>query len=291
MLDWRWESLGDLLDALMPLIPFLKRHFNLGLMTTGHHAALSEIDATVLKSSHAFVQLDWLEAVLEMLRCTAVMTNRFMKWLESCACHEHIWTMPDTNWRQRQNIFEKETGMKQCPLKGCRGSCMASYGAREWLEKVLNGVSSCLTQLLAKCTDTQRTVIVAIQQELWESLREELTAKLEHWHHLPHCLLGLLGKDRAQAKAVCRNAISEWECCDRKKVHRVCHRFFSDQLVHSQMAQFANTDASIEAFPRLHNLLLEYALIPLVERAVEGEHAKIEKVSLDYKNAISIDVS
>ena len=278
LLDWRWESLGQTLDQLMPLMPLLQAHFDLSKMQSGTHEAFSEVDAAVLRSVSAFLKLSWLTAMLEMLRCVSVTTNQFIGFLEGCPCHEAIWKMPGKTWAQKQKIFFEQTGLVSCPHKGCRGPCMASYATDLWLAKICNCSSARLTELLSASSDKKRTGILAVQQELQESLREEFQAKLQHWKHLPFKLLGLLATDEDRAKHICRECICEWEQCDQTKVQRVAYRFFGDPVVLSQLRAFGTSDVPLQALGKLHNLLVMYASIPLVERSIESEHAKIEKV-------------
>ena len=278
LLDWRWESLGQTLDQLMPLMPLLQAHFDLSKMQSGTHEAFSEVDAAVLRSVSKFLKLSWLTAMLEMLRCVSVTTNQFIGFLEGCPCHDDIWKMPGKTWAQKQKIFFEQTGLVSCPHKGCRGPCMASYAADLWLAKICNCSSARLTELLSACPDEKRTAILAVQQDLQESLREEFQAKLQHWKHLPFKLLGLLATDEDRAKQICRECICEWEQCDQTKVQRVAYRFFGDPVVLSQLRAFGTSDVPLQALGKLHNLLVMYASIPLVERSIESEHAKIEKV-------------
>ena len=233
LLDWRWESLGQLLDQVLPLIPILQQHFDLEKMSVGHHSTLSVIDASVLKVTNTFLSLVWIEAFLEMIRCLAITCNYFLSWMEGCQCHSHIWLAPNKNWSQKQKLFFDETGQTTCLNKGCRGCCMAAYGADMWTEKVCQGGSSHLTGLLAKCSEEKRTAILAVQQDLQESVREEFQAKLQHWKHLPYSILGLLDDDVRRAKATARSCRQEWRISDKAKIHRVAHRFFLGQG-HSQ---------------------------------------------------------
>jgi len=87
----------------------------------------------------------------------------------------------------------------------------------------------------------------------------------------------MLDADQDRSKQICRECICEWEQCDQTKAHRVAHRFFGDPVVLSQLKSFGNSDAPLQDFGRLHNLLVTYNSIPLVERRIESEHAKIEK--------------
>lgn len=277
LLDWRWESLGDLLEQLLPVLPILKKRWDLQKLRTGHHDSLSEIDAAVLGVCTKFLELDWLCAFMEMMRVVSVHTNDFMGWLEGCRCHSHIWTMKNKSWQAKHQLFVEETGLNACPCKGCRGSEMAAFASEQWLDSICCTSSDELTRLLNGCSNDKLIGILAIQQELRESLREEFQAKLLHWQHLPYSILGML--DRRRGKCIASKCLAEFEHCDRSKLHRVCHRFFSDDDVLCQIQSFASTDAPIEHYPRLHNLLVAYNSVSLVERSIEAEHAKIGKAA------------
>ena len=112
LLDWRWESLGDALDQIVPLVPILQQYFDLSKFKSGHYETMSEIDAALLKTVSLFLNLTWLRAFLEMLRCVAVTVNLFIGWLEGCACHERIWKM-NKPWHVKQQSFFQETGLTQ----------------------------------------------------------------------------------------------------------------------------------------------------------------------------------
>ena len=135
-----------------------------------------------------------------------------------------------------------------------------------------------MTGLLAKCSEEKRTAILAVQQDLQESVREEFQAKLQHWKHLPYSILGLLDDDVRRAKATARSCRQEWRISDKAKIHRVAHRFFSDKVIARQFDLFCDTDILLRMLPDLYNMVLMYNSVPLTERSVEAVRAGIQKV-------------
>jgi hypothetical protein len=279
LLDWRWESMGELLKELNPVLPALQAHFDLGKIRSGGSVgSLGEIDTAVLKVVSSFLQLDWLLPICETLRLVSCEVNDFVGWLESCECHEWIWCQP-CSYEKRQKMFRLETGLDSCWRKGCRGHELASGKVEYWLNRICSVSSPRLTALLTNLSAEKRSSVLAIQQDLQESLREEFTAKLQQWHHLPYALLGLLSSDSNSAKHVARNCRSEYQSCDKARLHRVALRFFEDPTVSRQFDAFCDTPVCLDELPELWNLVVMYNSISLVERAIEGEHAKIEKLA------------
>lgn len=275
-LDWRWESFGELLSCLCPLVPIFLKYWSLAAMKGGTDG-LSLIDPSDLKKVDAFLQARWLRPCLEMLRVVSMTVNRWSSWMEGCSCHEAVWTGKGT-WEQKRQRLQSEFGIADCPWKGCRGSAMAAGGVSEFLDDIIACDSSEFNMLLADMVPGERPHVVAAMHSLKEWLYEVYDAKFGMWRHLPYILLGMAHPDRRKAKLCAHIALSEWRASEQRKVHRVALRFFSDLVISRQLATFADpaTNMDLTELAALHNLTLEYSLISLVERQIEGEHAKIE---------------
>lgn len=149
-----------------------------------------------------------------------------------------------------------------------------------WLDRICDAGSEVLTLLLYNVVPERRAGLVAVLQNLRTSLREVYEAKFEMWKHLPLMLLGMGNVDDIKAKECARNSRAEWDGCgpDKSRVHRVAQRFFGDPLVRQHIDAFCDGGQSLHEFPELNRLVLSYCRVNLVERAIEGEHAKIENV-------------
>ena len=275
-LDWRWESFGELLTCLCPLVPIFLKYWSLSAMKGGTNG-LSLIDPSDLTKVDSFLQARWLRPCLEMLRVVSMTVNRWSSWMEGCSCHEVVWTGKGT-WEQKRQRLQSEFGIADCPWKGCRGSAMAAGGVNEFLDDIIACDSSEFKMLLADMVPGERPHVVAAMHSLKEWLYEVYDAKFGMWRHLPYILLGMAHPDMRKAKLCAQIALSEWRTSEQRKVHRVALRFFSDPVISHQLATFADpaTNMDLTELAALHNLTLEYSLISLVERQIEGEHAKIE---------------
>ena len=67
-LDWRWESLANLLNHIVPLIPFLIQYWTIETMRGEDSANVGTIDAACLAEVEKFLKRQWVEASLEMFR-------------------------------------------------------------------------------------------------------------------------------------------------------------------------------------------------------------------------------
>ena len=207
-LDWRWESLGQLLEALTPLLPVLLRRWRLASMQDGEDR-FGSIDASCLHAVDTILKRKWLVANVEMLRVVAAIINRWASWMEGCSCHEAVWTA-HTTYEQKRKRLREEYGIHECPWKGCRGDEMAAGGVSSWLHKVRTASSPALDLMLINIPAGDRAEIVNTMSDLKELLCEVLTAKLEMWRHLPYLLLGLGSWAAGLAKECAKKAEQEW---------------------------------------------------------------------------------
>ena len=274
-LDWRWESLGELLDELVPLLPVLVKYWGKEKMVHGLDECpwVGDIEVLNVNNADEILKKPYLETILELLRVSCHHVNTWASWLEGCQCHEHIWTDGATRNSQLKRLWN-ECSLRKCMRKGCRGPEMATFALDMWLERLRTANSDKLTLLLLQLPEGPRGWLVDKLQFIRESIYETYSAKFEMWRHLPYMLLGLAA-DKDKAKQIGKSARAEWASCDQSKAHRVCHVFFRDAKIVSDLDKFCTSDRELSHYPRLHNLVTSYSLISLVERAIEGEHAKI----------------
>ena len=212
-----------------------------------------------------------------MLRVVSHTVKEWGSWLEGCPCHEHIWKSSDSLARRQKRFFE-ETGLRTCMRKGCRGPEMAAFAVDMWLNRLRTCGSDALTLHCCKLAREHRACLIAKLQSMRELLCEEFSAKFEMWEHLPYLLLGLACADVAMAKNCASRAKSECTACDQPRAHRVTQIFFTDPVVVAEIDHFCASGEPLRHYPALYNRVTSYSLISLVERAIEGEHAKIEHV-------------
>ena len=89
--------------------------------------------------------------------------------------------------------------------------------------------------------------------------------------------------DIEEAKRLLRVPLAEYgqAIADGKEalLHRVCHRLFrAGSCVRIDMEKFLAGTEPIWRYPHLYIALLEYALMPMVERRIEAVHARIKRL-------------
>lgn len=155
---------------------------------------------------------------------------------------------------------------------------MASGSVDDWILAIQTSVSDALTGMLLHRLPGEAASIISELQEIKDWIVEVYTSKLSMWKHLPYGLMGLRASNNTTAKEVAQKLREEWVGCEQKsKFHRVCHQFFEGPVL-SEYNRFCDTDVVLKECPRLFALVTKYSLGSLVERAVEGEHAKINHV-------------
>ena len=129
---------------------------------------------------------------------------------------------------------------------------MATGAVKRWLQKIKSADSTHLNFMLATLGPAERAVLVAKLQALKQLLVEILHARFEMWSHLPYLLLGLGCLDVGLAKDCAKRCCAEWESStDKAKVHRVAHRFFTNQAICKQLYDFADSSNRLSEYPEL----------------------------------------
>ena len=93
---------------------------------------------------------------------------------------------------------------------------------------------------------------------------------------------GEIGGSLRKAKQGFRQAILEYDQAiasgAESRLHRVAHWLFGPSLRRKSFDAFASGDAPLSAFPAAFLALQRYALSNIVERSVEGIHARIKAI-------------
>eukprot|EP00969_Alexandrium_andersonii_P369944 15476211-Alexandrium_andersonii.AAC.1 len=122
------------------------------------------------------------------------------------------------------------------------------------------------------------------------SVRERVvatwTAKFGFWEQVPYKMLGVFASLKApipaaKCKEVARAAREQYDAVPNpNSLNRVCHVFLRPgSQVRSQWLEFeASEESLLTDYPELCLQLCKYALAPITERSVEGEHAKVHKL-------------
>jgi hypothetical protein len=279
LLDWRWESLGQILSNLTPVMPIILKYWNFDRMKSGHLDSLGTIETATLGVCNRFFSIPWLETSMHVLMAFALGVNRFSSWLEGCQCHQHLWTLK-IPYANRMSLYQQSTGLSGCVHKGARGPELASGEAEAWLQRISHSCSAELNKQLHLLDVDRRSGLVAVEQDLIECINEELGAKLAFWQFLPYKLLGLGCRSLHVAKRIARECRLEYEAANKQHLHRVTFRFFGVETIKAQLMDFETSVLPLSRYPELAMLVFCYITISVVERSIESEHAKITEAGL-----------
>ena len=154
------------------------------------------------------------------------------------------------------------------------------------LEEVAHASSEECEKTLRDLDEAKRQQVLGWMAQLRSKMRECLTDKLGFWNSIPFCLLGVfwcvLGGPMDKSKAILRKALAEFEIVVAQgrlsTMHRVARRLLSpDHFCGRELRAWVSAaDEPLRNFPYAYVTLLEYALIPLVERRIESCHARLK---------------
>jgi hypothetical protein len=291
--DEKWAWLSLLGRQLRVVWPILLRFWNLDRMT--HGLEFGAIDVACLRTVDKAVAASVFPAMNELTLAVGRAVDRAAGALEGCSCHKTLWSGEGT-YTKRRKRFERESGMVSCPWKG-RGGCDMALGLKgRLIEDICTADSDDYQLALSVATTDARETVLLQEHALRARLREVYTQEWASWDHLPYSLLGLIGEDRGysrpQVEALAVRVAAEFRQAwdggseSRRKVHRVARlllqpgsRLRSEfDAWYDRLTCFGGPGADLkEVAPAFYSEVLLYALAPLVERAIEAEHAKVKR--------------
>jgi hypothetical protein len=284
-IDWRWETLCDALDHLIPLIDLLRSRFNLSRMMVSDDG---KCEAKLLKDvDRILVQQHRLLELAELVRLSGKRLEQTAHRLEGCECHAHVWMARGSHKRKQRNV-KASTGTDTCYMKTRQSTWFIVDGLRQLCADLQQCTSTLLQERLSKLPPVERAQLVRLQAELSDSLVEELTDKYAFLQELPYKCLGIfigdVDPDRvALARQIASECLSKYDelvaVGKENLLHRVAHRLLAPSTeCRRQLELFACSDFPLKAFPIAWVCIKQYAMIPVVGRRVEAAHAQIKKV-------------
>ena len=160
-------------------------------------------------------------------------------------------------------------------------------GKAELFRKVKLATSGRLQTLLAFLPVPLRTSVVGNLEGLRARLVEILTVKLGYLDHAPYVAFGawysIYDQDLDGAKTFLCSCVAEHDTAVQAGKSHMLHRItprlcVAGTLVRVDIDAFLAGTEPLHRYPHLFLALLEYALIPAVERRIEAVHARIKFV-------------
>lgn len=291
--DWKWEWLGILLKQLHYMFPILARYWDKQAMGTTSRAG--GLTAQVFKMVDMAVKTTTFQAMNAVLLAVAKTVERIAHRLEGCPCHEELWTQP-TAYAVRSAELRDATGFGNCPWKGCWGSLMALGLHEKLIAQVMAADSPEMVKALGQLASDDRTCMVAMEQQLKASIAEELAFRWGFWKQIPYRIMGAyagaFAADSGDCQECIRDCLQQYDCAKAagniNRVHRVAVRILDEAgPFRAALSQLATGDFQLEHFPELRWELFSLSSACLMERSLEGEHAKIKKLATGREGIIT----
>ena len=284
--DWRWEFMGPALEWVLDHWDMIVLRWDLAKML------LSESGALTRKAFHEVSAIikDWPQ--FPLLAEMFLAAGRLMEWwagaLEGCECHKAVWTKK-RRWEKILDEIQASTGYRHCVWKGRQGAWFVAVGHKRLIDQAMSFTSVGLEARLRQCVDAaSRQNALRWVDSLRNCLAETLRNKLFFWTHVPWKILGVfhaeLGGSLATCKRILGECIVEFDAAvaggREAALHRVAVRILSKATPSgAQLRQWLldDTGRPLRDYPEAWLMVLEYALVTLVERRVESIHAVIKR--------------
>jgi len=207
--------------------------------------------------------------------------------LEICDCHSFAWGKAIGPKKRKQMLLDS-TGHHSCCMMGRRLPWFFALGKADLFTRLQKVTSAALQAQIARLTPSKRGEIVQALEQLRLDLLEILKEKLEFLDHAPWIAFGawyfdVFLHDLDKAKALLRKCLAEVDQAIARgivdKLHRVARRLFAPgALVRVAADAYLEGEAEMITFPELFIGLLQYCLMPFVERRIEEVHSRIQRV-------------
>lgn len=285
-IDWRWEFLSLALDALLPKYKILKSNYvQRQLEATDAGGILRK---SILRDLTRALEVEHWTVAAELYRMMGKVVEKTAKELEVCDCHHDIWHT-GLGRKRRRSAMIAAVGAAPCVWQGRRLAWFIAVGMDELFQSLQHVTSDELQRLISEIPAKPRAVLVASMEKLRAGMIETLRAKFDFLLHCPYSAIGAFyctqGGSVSNAQLLLQGCIQEYDQAIAggrgDLLHRVAKLLFSvgcEPRTSFEAFIAAGPTAELSAYPRAYIALMEYALIPFVERRIEAEHAKIKSI-------------
>jgi len=251
-----------------------------------------KLERQVLQGVQEALQNWWFPVIALMFLAVAEVIDKYAHALEGCVCHKDIWTS-HAGYKTRAKRVREDTGATHSPYciwKGRQSPWWVVIGLAACLDDVMHATSDGFEDALRGLAEERRTKVVTWMSNLRSKLHEVIQDKMALWKQIPWRLMGAFyscitpGPEAvAASKKVLKECLTLYDVAIFEgtfaNVHRVAKLLLdSGKACGRELRQWLESDLPLQAFTAAYCGLLEYVLIPLVERRIEAEHAKLKKI-------------
>ena len=281
-IDWKWEFLSKALTKLTVVLRLFFRFFDVAKI---QGAANETVKDTVVKPVAKIIASEpYFPIFCELYLAVGLCIDKYAKKLETCWCHEAIWSSGGP-YKRRHAQFVAETGHGRCAWKGRMGPWWIAVGIAEMIVELGNCTSEALQTALAALDAFGQAIALRRLQLIRSRIIETLQQKLQFLYTIPYRAIGIFWCEHGGTLEVCkqiaRECMNEYDEAIRNNlvVHRVAHFLFHPSTpCRIEMQLWVDSVLPLRAFLALFRQLLEYALSPFSERSIESVHAIIKRI-------------
>ncbi|CAL1151620.1 unnamed protein product [Cladocopium goreaui] len=300
----RWQVVAKFLKNLLPHFRLLKRVWNLQDFLIDGKDAEGDVGASFdvaladpMFCSYVFM-VDGVQNILLNLE----------RWLENCACHEHLFTTLSSK-RQRKKrgqLFGGAVRFVDCPMRGKRAPELAAGKLEDTIAELSTAALNLFSdQMDFRITPADRAVLMQDFDFAKQHLHVVLVAKFGFWRQIPWRLAGLSHHWPSVARRIAQDCLEEFDASMSKPGmtlehhHPLSVRFLSETGMREDLQRFANGGCMTD---QLMFAVASLRFIPVVERCVEALHRDVKvaakhirlgptKVSLSFRMREILDLS
>jgi hypothetical protein len=291
-IDWRWFFLSAALKTMIPLLNVMAATMDVTKIMAGENGELKNVIVgavvKVLAEGKHFAELS------ELIFVCGKHVEQFASKLEGCWCHQEIWTSGGA-YKRRASKMRQATGFPNCMWKGKMLPWWIAEGMASFLAALHDVSSSRLDHMLTKLEEKPRARLLRIMTQLRSRLLEIYADKFVPFLHIPVRLIGIYycmqGGTETRSKEIFMECANEYDTAVAAGradcIHRVAHRILDKGTVcRQQLDEWYRGTRILAFFPVACMCLLQYALLPGVERAVEGMHGQIKRAARAFSWAL-----
>ena len=282
----RWGCVVEFIDALYPLLDFLKACWS----ATKYSHGVDSADGSQQDQqfSAALLTETLMSAGFKLKVFTLLQVEKDVQalagWAEACPCHGDL--LSCTSRYVSECFFAESlgtkshtlgvTGRKSCPLSSCRapelaGGELASFFAKMSQSGEMSLFSSAEA---AEASETAKREASLIFRHCRSRIKFFLTLKLSHWQRLPHLLCGLAHFNESKARECATKAWEQWQANAVPEVHhpltlRFCCDLAEDlqRFIHGVPLKTLTKEFQLEVAKLL--------FVPVTERSIERKHSLV----------------
>ena len=283
-IDWKWEFLSLALEQMLPKFKIIRRKFSWQKMAHGDSGMLK--NNTIRDMAHVLKD-DMFEGIAELYLMYGRIIEGSARELEICSCHAAFW-LDYKSRKRRLAALEADIGNPHCIWQGRRLAWWIAVGHRQLFKAIDVAMTESLANVFATSGPLQLKMVTA-KEGLRTGLLEILEDKLGFLQHSPYVAIGAfhscIDGQVQHGRAFLQIAVDEVDAAiaagKADRLHRVARRLFlpgSPIRAEADAWLARKDDTPLYVFVHLYSALLEYALIPIVERRIEAVHAKVKHV-------------